>query len=181
MRIVAGEFRSRTLRAPDTEKTRPTTDRARETLFNVLNNVLDFEGLCVLDLFAGSGALGLEALSRGAAHTTFVEQDRKALEALNANIATLKVQERSRVVQGDVFRALPNLTQIFDVILADPPYADTRARVELPAQLLRLMTPESVLVLEHRSGDEVTVPAALEAVRELKAGEAGFSILRWKS
>jgi tRNA1(Val) A37 N6-methylase TrmN6 len=99
MRIVAGEWRGRKLVAPKGEATRPTADRARETLFNMLNSRLgSFEDLRIADLFAGSGALGLEALSRGAAHVLFVEQDRAALDAIRANIAALDEQVKKKAL-----------------------------------------------------------------------------------
>ena len=106
MRIVAGEWRRRLLKAPPGEATRPTSDRTRETLFNMLASRLgSFEGLAVADLFAGSGALGLEALSRGAATCLFVEQDPAAIRALRANIAALRAQDRCAVQAGSGYLA----------------------------------------------------------------------------
>ena len=103
MRIVAGEWRGRKLAAPKGDSTRPTADRARETLFAMLTSRLgNFEGLQVADLFAGSGALGLEALSRGAEHCLFVEQDRAAVDVIRTNITTLGAQARTRVEAGSV-------------------------------------------------------------------------------
>lgn len=120
MRIVGGQFRSRELRAPRGNQTRPTTDRVREALFSMLASRHDFTGLRVLDLFAGTGALGLEALSRGAASAVFVEHDRQALRALEHNVSTLGVAERTRIVAAPVERA--RLTEGFDLVFADPPY-----------------------------------------------------------
>src|SRR5690242_1258222 len=106
MRIIAGAFRSRNIVSPKGERTRPTSDRAREALFNVLSHGFDLEGARVLDLFAGSGGLGFEALSRGAAHITFVEHFLGARTAIEANVRALNVAERSTVVKLDVYKWL---------------------------------------------------------------------------
>ena len=98
MRIIAGAFKSRSLIAPDGNVTRPTTDRARESLFNVLTNLIEFSDIHVLDLFAGSGSLALEAISRGAARAVLIERDRKAIHACKENIRSLHLEERASVV-----------------------------------------------------------------------------------
>lgn len=122
MRIISGQFRGRTLDAPSGLSTRPTGDRVREALFSMLaSRIGSFEGLRVADLYAGSGALGFEALSRGAAHATFVETDGAAHAAIKANAARLGVAECVRVLGGSAL-ALPR-SEPFDVIFADPPYA----------------------------------------------------------
>lgn len=122
MRIIAGEWRGRRLVVPDGTATRPTGDRVRETLFSMLTSRLgSFEDLRVADLYAGSGALGLEALSRGAAFACFVEQDPRAIAAIRANVEALGAVERSRVLARSA-EALPP-EQPFDLIFADPPYA----------------------------------------------------------
>lgn len=120
MRIIAGAWRGRALAAPQGDTTRPTSDRAREALFSMLaSRIGSFEGLAVADIFAGTGALGLEALSRGAAHCTFVERDRAALAALKANIAALGAGTRAAVRAGaaEGFAGGP-----FDLAFLDPPY-----------------------------------------------------------
>src|SRR3954470_18623721 len=122
MRIIAGNWRGRPLQAPAGQATRPTADRARETLFSMLTSRLgSFEGLRVADLYAGSGALGLEALSRGAASATFVETDRAASVAIRRNAERLGAAERIRILGGSAL-ALP-ASEPFDLIFADPPYA----------------------------------------------------------
>lgn len=122
MRIIAGEWRGRPLTAPAGQGTRPTADRTRETLFSMLASRLgSFEGLRVADLYAGSGALGLEALSRGAAHATFVEKDPGALAAIRANVATLKAGDRVEIRPLSAATLPP--AQPFDLLFADPPYA----------------------------------------------------------
>ena len=122
MRIIAGEWRGRPIQAPSGQGTRPTSDRTRETLFSMLvSRIGSFEGLRVADLYAGSGALGLEALSRGAAHVTFVENDPRALAAIRSNIAALKAADRTEVRPSSAATLSP--TQPFDMVFADPPYA----------------------------------------------------------
>lgn len=122
MRIIAGEWRGWPLRAPAGQGTRPTADRTRETLFSMLASRLgSFEGLRVADLYAGSGALGLEALSRGAAHATFVEKDPTAVAAIRANLSALGAAERAEVQPLSATTLAP--AQPFDLIFADPPYA----------------------------------------------------------
>ncbi len=123
MRISAGEHRGRRLLSPKGIKTRPTSDLLRQALFNVLGPRI--EGASLLDLFAGTGAVGLEALSRGAAKATFVENDRRAVESLRANLAALKLTARARVLVGDVFSRLAGLEERgerFDCVFLDPPY-----------------------------------------------------------
>lgn len=131
MRIIAGEWRGRKLRAPEGDTTRPTADRTRETLFSMLASRLgSFEGLLVADLFAGSGALGLEALSRGAAESIFVEQDPAALRALRANIANLHAQPRCDVRATSVLSLGP-ARRAPDLLLLDPPYGSGAGAVAL--------------------------------------------------
>jgi 16S rRNA (guanine966-N2)-methyltransferase len=122
MRIIAGEWRGRPLQAPAGQGTRPTADRTRETLFSMLTSRIgSFDDLRVADLFAGSGALGLEALSRGASHATFVENDRLALAAIRANVAALNAGASTEVRSLSAASLPP--AQCFDLVFADPPYA----------------------------------------------------------
>ena len=121
MRVVAGELRGRRINAPLGKKTRPTTDKAREATFNALGSLGVVVGARVIDAFAGSGALGIEALSRGAEHCTFIERDREALEVLHENIETLGLTDRSTVVRGDAMTNI-GLVRNASLVLADPPY-----------------------------------------------------------
>ncbi len=122
MRIIAGQWRGRTLTSPVGAETRPTADRTREALFSMLaSRVGDFDGLRVVDLFAGTGALGLEAMSRGATSCIFVEQDAKALDALRANVA--KMGARGAEVRAQSVTALGPIAMPADLLLFDPPYA----------------------------------------------------------
>ena len=120
MRVVAGEFRGRRIVAPAGTSTRPTTDKVREATFNALGSRDLVVGAQVADLYAGSGAIGIEALSRGAHHCTFVERDRDALRALRTNLDALGLTDRSRILSGDVLAVAAALDS--DLVFADPPY-----------------------------------------------------------
>lgn len=178
MRIIAGEWRGRRLTAPRGDVTRPTADRTREALFSMLLSRLgSFEGLSVLDLFAGSGALGLEALSRGAASCLFVEQDAEALKALRANIDALAVRGTATVQAGSVL-AMSAARGSADLILLDPPYGTGAGQVALD-RLLRLgwIGPQSWISLETDAKEKVAV-AGLVVETERKVGKARLHLLR---
>ncbi|HEX7336676.1 MAG TPA: 16S rRNA (guanine(966)-N(2))-methyltransferase RsmD [Gemmatimonadales bacterium] len=148
MRIVAGQFGGRRLVVPKDARVRPTSDRVRESWMNILGSELD--GARVLDLFAGSGALGLEALSRGAASVTFVELNPPSLRALQQNIAALGVEASVTVHRGDAMRHVERLTAgAFDLVLADPPYTIDHAS-KLVA-LFRRTPFGRILSVEHRA------------------------------
>lgn len=177
MRIIAGEWRGRKLVAPKGDATRPTADRTRETLFSMLTSRLgSFEGLRVADLFAGSGALGLEALSRGAAHCLFVEQERPALDAIKANIQTVGARERTTVQPGSVLSLGP-AKEPLDVILLDPPY-DTGAGAVALDRLLRLgwIGPATWMAVETSDKESVEVKG-LDVAAERKVGKAKLTLL----
>lgn len=148
-RIVAGAARGRRLAVPSSA--RPTTDRVREALFNVLAARFDFEGLRVLDLYAGSGALGLEALSRGAAAVLLVDSDRRAVEVINRNVATVGLPG-ARVRRGAVAAVLAAGTpEPVDVVFADPPYDVSSAELQMVVGSLSpdWVTPGAVVVVER--------------------------------
>lgn len=178
MRIIAGDWRRRLLTAPPGETTRPTADRTRETLFAMLASRLgSFEGLHVADLFAGSGALGLEALSRGAARCLFVEHDTTALAALRANIASLGAQERCRVQAASV-TSLGPAPAPYDLVLLDPPYHTSLGPVALD-RLGRLgwIGPATWVALETARGDEPDV-RALSRETQRQVGSARLTLYR---
>ena len=178
MRIIAGEWRGRKLVAPKGEATRPTADRTRETLFSMLTSRLgSFEGLRVADLFAGSGALGLEALSRGAANCLLVEHNAAALQAIRDNIETLGARGRATVQAGSVM-ALGPAQAHYDLILVDPPY-DTGAGQVAIDRLLRLgwIGPQCWLSLET-SAKEALDLKGMKIETERKIGKAKLSLLR---
>lgn len=180
MRIIAGTYRSRSIITPKGDGTRPTTDRARESLFNILSHNFDLEDATVLDLFAGSGAFGFEALSRGASHVTFIEKDRKALEAISENIQALDVEKVVSVVKLDVYKWLSAASGAYDLIFADPPYDEERTLAKLPDILFSsgLLLPDSIVICEHRAGSSVIAPPQVVILREVTVGEAQFTLLR---
>ena len=178
MRIVAGEWRGRSLIAPKGATTRPTADRTRETLFNMLASRLgSFEGLSAADLFAGSGALGLEALSRGCASCLFVEEDARAVDAIRANIAKLGAGTRSSVNQASVLRLGPAKVP-HDLILLDPPYGTGAGAVAID-KLVRLgwVGPATWISLEVGAKETPTL-RNLEVESERKVGKAKLLLLR---
>ena len=177
MRIIAGTWRGRPLVAPKGDATRPTADRTREALFSMLTSrVGSFEGLRVADLFAGSGALGLEALSRGAAACLFVEQDRAALDALKANIARLGATGTD--VRAQSVLALGPVSQPVDLMLVDPPYRSGAGNVALD-KLARLgwIGPATWISVETARDEDVDATGfAIDAERV--HGKAKLTLLR---
>lgn len=162
MRVIAGRFRGLTVDAPPGMQTRPMTDRVRESVFNILGARLATPGTlpecAVLDLFSGSGALGIEALSRGAAHCLFVERDRRSLRVLRANVDRLKQPDQTRIASENIWTLrIPRPPQGFagyGLIFADPPFKDVEATVQVAALLgrtLRRLLPGGVLVFRHDS------------------------------
>jgi len=182
MRIIAGSFRSRALEAPAGLATRPTSDRLRETLFNVLSPRI--EGASFLDLYAGSGAVGLEALSRGAVQVTFAERAPAALKALRANLDRLKIGAGFRIHLGSVasfLRKRPaGLVVGFDLVFLDPPY-DAAEEYATALGLLGgasagLLAPGAVVIAEHRRKQMLESRyCALERARLLEQGDAALS------
>jgi 16S rRNA (guanine966-N2)-methyltransferase len=178
MRIIAGEWRGRKLVAPAGIQTRPAADRTRETLFSMLASRLGgFEGLRVADLYAGSGALGLEALSRGAAHVTFVEQDRAALTAIEANSRTLGAEPRVAIRAMSAAR-LPACDP-FDLIFADPPYTPgSGTAVAEAVQQAHWLAAGGWMAVETARGELVTPPDRWAIDAERQVGRARLTILR---
>ncbi len=169
MRIIGGEYRGRPLRSLKGDATRPTTDRVREALMSSLFSARGgFEGARVLDAFAGSGALGLESLSRGACHATFCEQGREAAKIVEGNIASLKVpRERYTVRRGDTF-TLPQVRgEAFDLVYLDPPYAyEADAVLGLVRELDEAgrIAPGALVVYEYAKKDKAAVEQACDAL-----------------
>jgi 16S rRNA (guanine966-N2)-methyltransferase len=178
MRVIAGAWRGRRLVAPAGDTTRPTADRTRETLFSMLTSRLGtFDGLAVADLFAGSGALGIEALSRGAATALFVEQDARALDAIRANVRALDAGARATVRAGSVL-ALGPARAALDLVLIDPPYR-TGAGVVAIDKLARLgwIGPSTWLSLETAANEPVEI-AGFVIDADRKVGKARITLLR---
>ena len=176
MRIIAGQWRGRKIAAPEGETTRPTTDRVREALFSMLASRLgSFEDLRIADLFAGSGALGLEALSRGAAHCTFVEQDPAAIKALQSNVAELGANADIQRVSAERL----NTAQIaYDVIVMDPPYDVGWADKILPVIMSQnWLTTSSWVSIETEKSAPIEIPGlSIDTVRIF--GKAQVTLLR---
>jgi 16S rRNA (guanine966-N2)-methyltransferase len=162
MRVVAGRFRGRALDAPRGKNTRPMTDRVKETLFNILGHHWGTPGrlpeLAVLDVFSGTGSLGIEALSRGAERCTFVERDRRALRALNDNLKRLKLATTCRVLTDNAWTMRPPLRHGgFGLIFVDPPYRDAtdpQRVADLLERLSRSLAPDGLLVFRQETSAE---------------------------
>lgn len=178
MRIIAGSRKGRTLFAPQGRNTRPTLDRVKEALFGILQ--LETPGAAVLDLFAGSGNLGLEALSRGASHALFCDRDPKSLAAIRRNIEALGFEAQSRVIAGDFMAALRQAQREglrFDLVFLDPPYATDLAQKALGVlSEVELLTQDAVLVVEHDPAAPPRTPGFTADTR--RYGDVGLSILR---
>ncbi len=167
MRVVAGTLRGRRIESPKSRTTRPTTDKARQATFNALGSLGVIEDAVVVDAFAGSGAMGIEALSRGAQHCTFIENDREALAVLQANLEYLGLRDRSTVVRGD---ALARLDQIANatLVIADPPYEFNRW-----AELFARANGELVVAESDRELETENPPiTGWEAIRVKRYGRA---------
>jgi 16S rRNA (guanine966-N2)-methyltransferase len=172
VRVVAGEFKGRRLHAPRGVRTRPTADRVREALFSMLGDV---SGARVLDLYAGSGALGIEALSRGAESAVFVEQDRQALEALRRNLDA--VGANADVKRKDVLRFLARPEGTFDLVFCDPPYDDApRVAAPLAEALPTLAGENARIVTESDKRNPLVLPLPL--VVERSYGDTRIAIHR---
>lgn len=152
MRVIAGQFKGRRLYSVDDQRVRPATDRVKETIFNVLAMRLDFAGAIVLDLFAGTGSLGIEALSRGAHRAVFVETSRSVIHIIERNLKALSAESRSSVVRLDAIEYIKNTTEQFDLVFADPPYAYGLTD-RLPALIYEhdIVGSGGFLLIEHRN------------------------------
>jgi 16S rRNA (guanine966-N2)-methyltransferase len=179
MRILGGEFRNRLLKSPKGTPTRPTTSLVRKAVFDICQAYIPEAR--VLDLFAGSGALGIEALSRGAAHATFIERDRNALRCLQENLEMLQLQKRSTLIAGNVFTYLKRLKSCYDLILADPPYAhDVHSTLLKAIDQLQLLASEGYLFLE--TGYPIDFPQTLETLQLIESRRYGKTVLHlWTS
>jgi len=172
IRIIAGEYRGRRIAVPDRPGLRPTPDRVRETLFNWLGQSLD--GLACLDLFAGSGALGFEAASRGAARVVMVEQDRAAFQVLRRSLDLLKA-EQVQLVFDDAFTYLKKTRESFDVVFLDPPFRQNA----LPAVFTQLrLQPGARVYVE--SGEPFAAGESWRELRRARAGQVSTQLLEWR-
>lgn len=170
MRVIAGEFRGRKLAAPEGMDTRPVTDRVKEAVFSSLGDaVVEAE---VADLYAGAGSFGIEALSRGARHATFVEQGRRALDALRQNLEAVGAMQRATVIPTSVERFLESGTATFDVVFCDPPWQLATSRL---AAVLESLVPRlahgALVVVSRRASDTIPEPKGLRIDAERRYGD----------
>ncbi len=177
MRIIAGACKGRTLKAPKWDGLRPTSDRLRETLFNILAHRI--HDARVLDVFAGTGAVGLEALSRGAAEAVFIDNDRRAITLIEANAALCGLQDRCVIIRQAAEIALDEYVPdaLFDVIVLDPPYE----RLELDhvlASAALLVAPPGIMVLEHAWRRQPPVAPGSVLQRTVRSGDSALSFYR---
>ena len=152
MRIIAGEWRGRRLETREGMDVRPTPERVKEALFNILQ--FQLEGLRVLDLFAGSGQLGLEALSRGAAEAVFVDESRESAAVVKRNIASLKAEAKTRLYQTDFAAFLMRRQEPFDIVFLDPPYRSGKLEAALPLAAA-ITNPGGTIIAEHPTDEEL--------------------------
>lgn len=177
VRIISGEFGGRKIESPDNQRTHPMGERIRNALFNSIG--AEVEGTTILDAFAGTGAIGLEALSRGARAATFIEKDHIAQKILSKNIVSLNVDERATVVRTTVNNWLETSTDLqFDIIFADPPYHDPQfSTVE---KLLGLLKPGGLMVLSHPGKGEAPTRPGVVVVDNRSYGTAVLTFYRRK-
>lgn len=173
-RIIGGKWKGRKLRFIEVEGLRPSLDRIRETLFNWLQN--EIHGARCLDLFAGSGAIGIEALSRGAAKTSFVELNRKAFHQLEENLGLVNA-DNAHVVHGDAFEFITSNQQPFDIIFLDPPFHKgiTQKVIEQLAEA-EWLKPETLIYIEVEQGLELNIPENWSQLKDKKAGQLQYKL-----
>ena len=175
IRIISGEFGGRKIEAPEGTKTHPMGERQRNSLFNIIRD--DLEGSEVLDAFAGTGAVGFEALSRGASRVTFVENDREAQAAIAKNIATLGLEDRAQLVRASVASWCDAAgDKKFDLIIADPPYNDTQ--FSTVSQLFELLKPSALMILSHPGRSESPTRPGVVVVDNRSYGTVALTFYR---
>ena len=183
MRIIGGEFKGRRLLVPGGRKIRPTSDRVREAIFDILGPTWNFQR--VLDLFAGTGSLGLEALSRGIPEAVFVEQGKGALTILRGNVKALSLRSRVWVLPLTVKRGLAVLgekEEAFDLIFMDPPYGKGLVSKTLEEIVRRgIITPTAVIVAEHSPREETLPPLSLVLSQQRRYGDTALSFFQVES
>jgi 16S rRNA (guanine966-N2)-methyltransferase len=179
MRVIAGKYRSRPLKGPGAQRLRPTSDRLRETLFNVLGRSV--EDSLFVDLFAGTGAVGIEAISRGARETIFVESNAKAARLIRENLKSLNILAGAELIEAPTLRGLEKITSqrlLADFIFLDPPYEKTEDYLEVLAFLdaSHLIAPRGIVIVEHHWKTELPeFLTRLECARQLEQGDAILS------
>lgn len=178
MRVISGEFGGRILRAPHVREFRPTTDRVKESVFNILSNIIDWENITFCDLFSGSGNLGIEALSRGARFGAFVEQDRSALDILKRNLQIVD-KTRYHVHAMPVERFLNHTNEVYDLCFIDPPYAyESYEKILAVIAARRLITPNGIALIEHDGRKRLPDYQLWHHVTTRSFGTTGITIFR---
>jgi 16S rRNA (guanine(966)-N(2))-methyltransferase RsmD len=182
MRIIAGQYRGRALSTVRDLSVRPTTDRAKQTIFDILSTRMELDSIEVLDLFAGSGSLGLEAISRGASHVTFVDKAAQSLRSLESNIETLGCADQCTAYTADVFWFLKNTHKAFDLVFVDPPYRLERIE-ELPTAIFEspVVKEGTIVVMEHSKESQVVVSDTMYDITRKQFGQTTVLILQTKS
>lgn len=174
VRLIAGKYGGRVIEGSGTDRTHPMSERIRNAVFNMLADSV--QDAVVLDAFAGSGALGFEALSRGAKEVTFVERDRIAQKIITNNIETLKAQNETKLVKAPVASWSETTNQTFDLIFADPPYHDPQLSTVF--KLIRLLKPNGLMVLSYVSTREVPSELGVVVVDNRSYGNAAIAVYR---
>ncbi len=186
MRVIAGKYKGRKLNAPEDNNIRPTSDKAKEALFSILTN--EIYGSRVLDLFAGTGGIGIEALSRGAEYCAFADYSRKSLALVRENLQHCKVEEPTKILPGEYTKVLKNLgdkiadglEKPFDIIVLDPPYS--KGMLDEAFRLIRdgqVLADEGTIVAEHRKDEDLAEEIhGFERVKERRYGIVKLSIYR---
>ena len=175
IRLISGEFGGRTLDAPSGRRMHPMGERIRNALFNSIGD--DIKGASVLDAFAGTGSIGLEAISRGASHATFIERDKLVQKILAGNIERLAVEDRTSLIRTSVSNWLSTSSpEVFDIIFADPPYHDTQFSTVI--RLMDLLKPGALMVLSHPGKGEVPTKNGVVVVDNRSYGNADLTFYR---
>jgi len=177
IRLISGKYGGRIIEGSATKRTHPMGERIRGALFNIIGS--EIEGALVLDAFAGSGSLGLEALSRGATHTTFIERDRVAQNVITNNINTLGLAEVTKLVKAPVASWQNTASEEFDIIFADPPYHDLQLSTAM--KLTKLLKPNGLMVLSYTGRGEVPTELGVVVVDNRSYGDAVLAFYRKES
>jgi 16S rRNA (guanine966-N2)-methyltransferase len=179
LRVVGGVLSGRRFARTIARTTRPTSDRVREAIASAIEARGGFEGTRVLDLFAGTGAMAIEALSRGATDATLIESDRGAARAIEESLATLELRDRACVITVEVAKVARSLDGTFDRVFVDPPYAEAEAVPALLDAIVAHLAPEALVVIEHPSKLAITLGARFEALTAKRYGDTSVVIARF--
>ncbi|PPR35518.1 MAG: Ribosomal RNA small subunit methyltransferase D [Alphaproteobacteria bacterium MarineAlpha6_Bin3] len=190
MRIISGKFRGRKLIRFKTENIRPTTDKTRESIFNIIisylkineeSNLLPFKKFNVLDIFAGTGALGFESISRGAENVTFIEKSKENLNILYKNINLLKVNEKVKIIKRSI-RKVKKIDGKFDLIFIDPPYRMNIIQKKTLKKIIefKILKKKTLIVLEHSRKKKIVIPKDFEVIKEKNYGNSSLTLIKLK-